>query len=273
MAPASAALARIPYGRFPLVASYCFLGVCLGAYATAHPGFATGLPPAGDGSVNYNLAVPIFVLKHFPHGLIGLVMVGLLAAAMSSLDSTLNALSALSLQDIVKGFAKKKLSSRVEIRLSKLLTVFWGVVWLAFSFYVGNVAQTIIESVNKIGSLINGPLLAVFVMGMLSRRVNGQGAMLGLIAGFLLNLWLWKYAPDISWLWWNVMGFIAACVVGYPASTAFAPSDPLKLSGTLIRRDDQAVPKRQDGWGRYYLVLAAYGTGILVLLTIVTMTT
>ena len=259
--------------RFPLVASYCFLGVCLGAYATAHPGFATGLPPAGDGSVNYNLAVPIFVLKHFPHGLIGLVMVGLLAAAMSSLDSTLNALSALSLQDIVKGFAKKKLSSRVEIRLSKLLTVFWGVVCLAFSFYVGNVAQTIIESVNKIGSLINGPLLAVFVMGMLSRRVNGQGAMLGLIAGFFLNLWLWKYAPDISWLWWNVMGFIAACVVGYPASTAFAPSDPLKLSGTLIRRDDQAVPKRQDGWGRYYLVLAAYGTGILVLLTIVTMTT
>jgi Na+/proline symporter len=51
---------------------------------------------------------------------------------------------------------------------------------------------------DKTGSLINGPLPAVFVMGMLSRRVNGQGAILGLLAGFLLNLCLWKYAPDIS---------------------------------------------------------------------------
>ena len=257
--------------RFPLVASYCFLGVCLGAYATVQPGFVAELPPAGNGSVNYNLAVPIFVLKHFPHGLIGLVMVGLLAAAMSSLDSTLNALSALSMQDVVKGFAEKKLSNRVEILLSKLLTVFWGVVCLAFSFYVGNVSRTLIESVNKIGSLINGPLLAVFVMGMLSRRVNGQGAIIGLIVGFLGNLWLWKYAPDISWLWWNVTGFIAAYAVGYPVSFAFAPSDPVKLSDTLIRRNDQPVPKIGPRWRRYYLVLAAYGGGILLLLTIVSM--
>ncbi|MEJ2170769.1 MAG: sodium:solute symporter, partial [Desulfobacterales bacterium] len=252
--------------RFPLVASYCFLGVCLGAYAAAHPGFVADLPPAGNGRINYNLAVPIFVLKHFPHGLIGLVMVGLLAAAMSSLDSTLNALSALSMQDIVKSFVKKELSRRAEILLSKLLTVFWGAVCLAFSFYVGNVAQTIIESVNKIGSLINGPLLAVFIMGMLSRRINGQGAILGLIAGFFCNLCLWRYAPHISWLWWNVIGFFAAYGVGYPASIAFAPADPLKLSGTLIRRTALPVSESRPHWRRYYLVLAAYGCGILLLL-------
>jgi SSS family transporter len=250
--------------RFPLVASYCFLGVCLGAYAVAHPGFVAELPTADDGTANYNLAVPIFVLKHFPHGLIGLVMVGLLAAAMSSLDSTLNALSALSMQDVVKALAKKELSNRVEILLSKLLTVFWGVVCLAFSFYVGNVARTIIESVNKIGSLINGPLLAVFAMGMLSRRINGEGAICGLIAGFLVNLWLWKYAPHISWLWWNVIGFIAAYAVGYPVSTAFAPSDPVKLAGTLIRRNDRAASNSRPKWRRYYLVLAAYGGCMLL---------
>jgi len=257
--------------RFPLVASYCFLGVCLGAYAVANPAFFSELPPADNGSVNYNLAVPIFVLKHFPHGLIGLVMVGLLAAAMSSLDSTLNALSALSMQDIVKSFAKKELGSRVEILLSKLLTVFWGIVCLAFSFYVDNISQTVIESVNKIGSLINGPLLAVFAMGMLSRRVNGQGAVLGLIAGFCGNLWLWKYAPDISWLWWNVIGFFAAYAVGYPVSTAFVPSDSAKLAGTLILHRDQPGPQSHPKWRRYYLVLAAYGSAILLLLVTVTM--
>ena len=256
--------------RFPLVVSYCFLGVCLGAYAMVHPGFVAGLPLNETGSANYNLAVPIFVLKNFPHGLIGLVMVGLVAAAMSSLDSTLNALSALSMQDLVGGFVKKELSHRTEILLSKMLTVFWGVVCLIFSFYVGDVSQTIIESVNKIGSLINGPLLAVFLMGLLTRRVNGQGALLGLIVGFSGNLWLWRYAPNISWLWWNVIGFIIAHAAGYLTSLIFPVPTADRLSGTLYRRDKAQRSALQRNWRPYYIILALYGTGILVLLVIIT---
>jgi SSS family transporter len=256
--------------RFPLVVSYCFLGVCLGAYGAVHPGFVSGLPLNESGTANYNLAVPIFVLQNFPHGLIGLVMVGLLAAAMSSLDSTLNALSALSMQDLVGGFAKREFSHRTEILLSKMLTVFWGVVCLIFSFYVGDVSLTIIESVNKIGSLINGPLLAVFLMGLLTRRVNGPGALLGLILGFSGNLWLWRYAPNISWLWWNVIGFIVAYAAGYFTSLIFPVPAAAKLSGTLYRRDKAQRSALQRNWRPYYIILALYGTGILVLLVIIT---
>jgi len=257
--------------RFPLVVSYCFLGVCLGAYAMVHPGFVAGLPLNETGSANYNLAVPIFVLKNFPHGLIGLVMVGLVAAAMSSLDSTLNALSALSMQDLVGGFVKREFSHRTEILLSKMLTVCWGVVCLTFSFYVGNVSQTIIESVNKIGSLINGPLLAVFLMGMLTHRVNGQGALLGLVTGFSGNLWLWRYAPNISWLWWNVIGFFLAYAVGYVMSLVFPAPAAARLSGTLYRRDElqRSAPRRN--WRPHYAILALYGTTIFALLVIVTL--
>ena len=257
--------------RFPLVVSYCFLGVCLGAYAMVHPEFVSGLPPNETGTANYNLAVPIFVLKHFPHGLIGLVMVGLVAAAMSSLDSTLNALSALTMQDLVSGFVKRGFSHRAEMMLSKMFTGFWGVVCLTFSFYVGNVSPTIIESVNKIGSLINGPLLAVFLMGLLTRRVNGQGALCGLIAGFSGNLWLWRYAPDISWLWWNVIGFLVAYAAGYVISLIFPAPEATKLSGTLYRRDDPQRSAPRRNWRFYYLILALYGSGILGLLIIVTL--
>jgi SSS family transporter len=257
--------------RFPLVVSYCFLGVCLGAYAMVHPEFVSGLPPNETGTANYNLAVPIFVLKHFPHGLIGLVMVGLVAAAMSSLDSTLNALSALTMQDLVGGFVKRGFSQRAEMMLSKMFTGFWGVVCLTFSFYVGNVSPTIIESVNKIGSLINGPLLAVFLMGLLTRRVNGQGALCGLIAGFSGNLWLWRYAPDISWLWWNVIGFLVAYAAGYVISLIFPAPEATRLSGTLYRRDDPQRSAPRRNWRFYYLILALYGSGILGLLVIVTL--
>ena len=256
--------------RFPLVLSYCFLGVCLGAYAVAHPEFITELPLNENGNANFNLTVPIFVLKHFPHGLIGLVMVGLVAAAMSSLDSTLNALSALSLQDIVRTFVKRDFSARTELVVSKMLTVFWGVVCLAFSFYVGDVSQTVIESVNKIGSLINGPLLAVFLMGILSRRINGPGALFGLIAGFLGNLWLWKYAPDISWLWWNVIGFLVAYTTGSVISLGFAAPESARLTNALYLRDRLQKRESQIKWRLHYVILALYGTGILFFLIFLT---
>ena len=256
--------------RFPLVVSYCFLGICLGAYAMLQPDFVAGLPLNENGSANYNLAVPIFVLNHFPHGLIGLVMVGLVSAAMSSLDSTLNALSAVSMQDLVSGLAKKRFSHRTEILLSKIFTIFWGVVCLTFSFYVGDISTTIIESVNKIGSLINGPLLSVFLMGILSHRTNGQGALCGMIAGFSGNLWLWRSAPDISWLWWNVIGFFVAFGLGYLASLVFPGPEPAKLSGTLFRRSEPAKTDSQLNWRCRYLILALYGTGIFAFLLIIT---
>jgi SSS family solute:Na+ symporter len=256
--------------RFPLVLSYCFLGVCLGAYAVAHPEFVGELPLTDSGNTNFNLAVPIFVLKHFPHGLVGLVMVGLVAAAMSSLDSTLNALSALSMQDIVRALVKQDVSARTELLLSKMLTVFWGVVCLAFSFYVGDISQTVIESVNKIGSLINGPLLAVFLMGILSRRINGAGARFGLIAGFVGNLWLWKYAPGISWLWWNVIGFLTAYATGYVTSMVFAAPKTVRLTNTLYRREPLQRNGLQTRWRLYYLILALYGSAILLFLITLT---
>lgn len=78
--------------RFPLVLTYCFLGVCIGAYVTKNPDFIN-LLPLENGEPNYNLSVPVFVIKYFPVGAVGLVMVGLFSAAMSSLDSTINSLS------------------------------------------------------------------------------------------------------------------------------------------------------------------------------------
>ena len=234
------------------------------------PDFLTALPLTDSGEPNYNVAVPIFVLRHFPHGLIGLVMVGLFAAAMSSLDSTLNALSALSMQDIVKRYLKTDLSGPKELIVSKLLTVFWGSVCLFFAFFVGDISDTIVESINKIGSLLNGPLLAVFLMGMLSRRINGQGATGGLIVGFVVNLLLWRFAPKISWLWWNVIGFFTAYAMGYLISLAFAEPDPDRLKGTLFERKRGTVATRQERWGHYYTVLALYATGILAFLVFLT---
>jgi SSS family solute:Na+ symporter len=136
---------------------------------------------------------------------------------------------------------------------------------------VADVSPIIIESVNKIGSLINGPLLAVFLMGLLTRRVNGQGAFCGLIAGFSGNLWLWRYAPDISWLWWNVIGFLTASSVGCLASLVFPAPEAVKLSNTLYRWNEMNNSDSQCNWRPYYVILALYGTGIFAILVIITL--
>ena len=256
--------------RFPLVFTYCVLGVCIGAYATAHPEFLEFLPKREtliEGNLqeepNYNLAVPIFVLQHFPHGLIGLVMVGLFAAAMSSLDSTLNSLSAVSMRDFVQRFFLRNLSQKGELLVAKIITVFWGVLCLVFAFYVGDISDSIIVSVNKISSLISGPLLAVFLLGMLTRRANGTGAVSGLIIGFSGNLLLWRYVPALSWLWWNVFGFFVAYGCGYLISLMKPAPGFDKLKSTLYQPGHKKNDMR-DNWMPYYLILAFFGIGLFI---------
>ncbi|MBU4212405.1 MAG: sodium/solute symporter, partial [Verrucomicrobia bacterium] len=159
--------------RFPLTLTYCLIGVAIGAYIIKHPAFLEYLIDPSTNTVNYNLAVPSFCLHVLPHGMIGLIMVAMFAAAMSSLDSTLNSLSALTIRDVVERFRSAgPLNEREMIRWGRLITVGWGILCMIFSFYVGNISTSIIETINKISSLVNGPILATFLLAILTRRAN-----------------------------------------------------------------------------------------------------
>ena len=208
--------------RFPLVLLYCLIGAGLAVYAAAEPAFIDGLPRNGD-APNYNLAVPLYMIQQLPTGVVGIALVALFAAAMSSLDSVINSLSATTMEDFVRRLhTGDAWSDSRELLYSRLLTVAWGAVTLSMAFYVGDIADTVLVTINKIGSLINGPVLGVFALGILTLRCNGLGAKAGLAAGFGLNLLCWQFAPQLSWLWWNVFGFAATVAVGYGVSLAGA---------------------------------------------------
>ena len=105
--------------RFPIVLAYCFMGVAVGAFATKSGVFLETLPVREvieNGVVsqlpNFNMAVPVFVLEYLPHGAIGLIIVALFAAAMSSLDSTINSLSATTVRDVIDRFSVRPASVR-----------------------------------------------------------------------------------------------------------------------------------------------------------------
>ncbi len=265
--------------RFPVVLGYCFLGVAVGAYATLNGTFLSRLPTREiieNGVVeqvpNFNMAVPTFVLEHLPHGVIGLIMVALFAAAMSSLDSTINSLSATTVRDIVDRFffRDRQRSSKQNLLLSKGLTVFWGAVCIFFSFFVGNISDSIIVSINQIGSLANGPILATYLLAVLTKRATDQGTVIGIVAGFLVNLLLWIYAPGVSWLWWNVIGCIVTFLVGYGASFAFAPATAEQIKNHVWRKDiAKEYFQYKKNWKVYYGLLILYFFFMLGLLSLI----
>ena len=243
--------------RFPLVLLYCFVGVGIAHYALAHPEFIELLPKNGE-QPNYNVAVPLYILQTLPIGLVGLAMVALFAAAMSSLDSVINSLSASTMEDFVRRFYRKTMSDQQELWLSRLLTMGWGLLAIGFSFFVGDISESVLVTINKIGSLINGPVLGVFALGLLTTKATGTGASLGFIAGFTLNVFCWVAIPNLSWLWWNVFGFFSCFLGGYCFS--------------LFRAKPSQKPERANfaiNWQRWkwrYLGLIAYSGLILILL-------
>ena len=204
--------------RFPIVLLYCLIGVGIGSYSIVNVDFIDSLPKS-DGNINYNLAVPIFLIQNLPPGVIGLTLIALFAAAMSSIDSVINSLSATTLEDFIKKLNLiNNIKPEKDLLLSRLLTIIWGVVALTLAFFVDNVSDNVLIAINKIGSLINGPVLGVFLLGLFTKKTDGNSVCLGLILGFITNLLCWIYFSNISWLWWNVIGFFVTFFFAYLAA-------------------------------------------------------
>ncbi|MFD1216547.1 sodium:solute symporter [Microbulbifer celer] len=225
--------------RFPLVLLYCLVGVGIAVYAAGNPEFVAALPESDNGP-EYNLAVPLYMINVLPTGLVGLSLVALFAAAMSSLDSVLNSLSATTMEDFVRRFHRGDWSEHHELILSRGITGVWGGITLVMAFCVGDIAPTVLEAINKIGSLANGPILAVFVMGFITHHVRGPHVIAGLLLGMAVNGACWLLRPEISWLWWNVIGFAVAVTVAMAFALVWRS---IAVDGTV---DEARAPSGSD---------------------------
>jgi SSS family solute:Na+ symporter len=189
----------------------------------------------------------------------GLIFAALLAAAMSSLDAALNSLSAATMKDFIE--PRIRTTGRLLL-YSKLSTVAWGILITGFAFLVGDISDTVIEAINKIGSAFAGPILATFIVGVLSRRVASGDILVGLTAGVTLNLSLWRFCPFIHWMWWNAFGFMMtaglACILG---RFTMPPPEALLERYTLGGSGQWQESKRS--WRYVYAGLSLYAAMML----------
>lgn len=195
--------------RYPMILLFCLFGLALGTLVGQDADLASLIP-----AEHPDYMVPVFIINRLPHGIIGLLMVAMLSAAMSSLSSAINSLSAVTVEDFIPAILPDRAQSNSRyVFNSRLAALFWGAFCILMAFGIGHIADTVIEAINKVGSVFYGPILMTFLLAILSRKTNTTAMNLGIVLGVACNLFLWIYfGKAVSWFWWNAAG---AFVTGF----------------------------------------------------------
>jgi len=158
---------------------------------------------------------PAFIVSRMPHGVSGLLISAILAAAMSNLSAALNSLSSTTIVDFYARIRPRSTEER-RVRLARWATVFWGVLLFALALLARNGGK-VLEMGLSIASVAYGSLLGVFLLGVLTRSATERGATAGMILGLMLNIYLWRFTP-LAFTWYVVAGSVGTFVAGYFAS-------------------------------------------------------
>ena len=230
--PRRAATALLTSGAIVLgqFIGFLFIGVLLFAFyhPQTDPGYAaaasTAFPFTGGDRV-----FPDFITRHLPTGLSGLVVAAIFAAAMSS---SLNSIAATSVNDLYRPF-RQKLSDAHYLKVSHWLTLLWGVVQIGVALLVRKQNRSALDQALSVASLINGPVLGVFLVGVFLKRVSEPPALIGMLASMAAMIYI-RFATNIAWTWYVFIGSLITLIVAWLASFAFAVAP-------ASRRDQLAV--------------------------------
>jgi Na+/proline symporter len=141
---------------------------------------------------------------------------------MSNLSAALNSLSSSTILDFVLRLRPRidtQTDDRRRMMLSRLATVFWAVVLFSLAVLSLHRAGRVVEVGLQIASISYGALLGVFLLGVLTRRANQLGAAIGMLCGFAIEVYLWRWTP-VPWTWWVAIGTAVTFSIGYLASAA-----------------------------------------------------
>jgi solute:Na+ symporter, SSS family len=201
---------------------FLLLGVMLYAYYL--------LPSAHFGKPDR--IYPTFIVTQMPHGISGLLIAAILAAAMSNLSAALNSLSSSTILDFVLRLRQRidtQTDDRRRMMLSRLATVGWAIVLFSLAVLSLHKAGRVVEVGLQIASISYGALLGVFLLGVLTRRANQTGAAIGMLCGFVVEVYLWKFT-GVPWTWWVAIGTAVTFLVGYTMSIATAGAKDSEIS-------------------------------------------
>ncbi len=190
------------------------LGLSLFAYVKMNPGFLAAGTSIIDGA---DTLFPRFIAIGLPVGFSGLVLAGLLAAAMSSLSSGINS-SALSIvNDFILRLQNKTISESKKIKLATIISFFIGIIIVLLSLVIGNVKGNLLELSYKTVNLLTAPLFVPFFMAMFVRVAKPKATFIGTlssgIAAIMVSFSHELFSVDISFLWIIPISFFVGVLI------------------------------------------------------------
>jgi SSS family solute:Na+ symporter len=191
-------------------ALFLTIGVMLHAYYQHAP-----LPPITSNDEIF----PVFIVHSLPHGVAGLVIAAVFAAAMSNLSGSLNSLASTTVLDFYKPIAGARRTDAELLRLSRWCTAAWGVVLILIAIVARDWGSVFTAGLS-IASLVYGPMLGAFLLGVLTTRANQAGVMTGIGVSLVCMLLVKTYTP-LAWTWFVLTGTVICVAVGYGISLVF----------------------------------------------------
>ena len=210
------------------------IGTALYTYYKSHPERMNPL-------LNVDATFPLFIAAELPTGITGLIIAGILAAAMATLSGIMNSVATLASVDFYEKLVKHP-SPRKSVLFAEIATVATGLVGIAAALLLSRFnAHSLFDVSIELAGLLSGGFAGAYTLGMFTRRANWQGVAIGIVCSSILTTicWTMKLVHPYFYLPISIM----LCIVfGYLASLLFQAPEQ-SLAGLTIYAD---TPSRTE---------------------------
>jgi len=211
----------------PAAFTFFFLGTALYAFYKTQPG---RLNPTLD----TDAILPWFVVHELPVGVAGVVLAAVFAAAMSSLDSSMNSMATVFVTDFYHRFRPNS-PDRTRLLLARIITVVLGVFGTAGALLMATYPiKSLWDLFLALLGLLGGGLGGVFALGIFTRRANAAGAIVGIISSTAILYYVQRHT-DVHFLLYGAIGILSCVILGYLASLLIPSSKSCPDNLTILK--------------------------------------
>jgi SSS family solute:Na+ symporter len=227
------------YGAFFIYFLFFFLGILFYGYY--------GGREFDDG----NTIILEFAASYGMPGLMGIIAAAIVAASMSSLDSSFNSLATISTIDFYQKFYRSNESPEHYLKVTRSFTVFWAVIIIIPAIIYSASEGSVLQTLSKIGSYFVGAKLSMYGLGFFSKQATEKGLLIGVAVGFVI-IWYVATQTDIAWPWYCLIGGAANIFVALVASRIIdgpqSEWSEYSIRGQQRKFAEEGLPEKDGGW-------------------------
>ncbi len=211
----------------PVSLMFLFIGSALFSFYAAQPGL---LPGTLKSAAVADRIFPYFIVTNLPHGITGLLIAALFAAAMSSIDTSMNSSATILMSDVYKRFIKPAANDKQCLRFLRTATIILGVLGTAMALLMISIKNAL-DTWWILAGIFSGGMLGLFLLAALSRRARSPQAIIGMVIGLLVIIWaVFSQKWGVSWA--NPLHGFMTTVIGTLA---------IFLTGIVLSRHKQRM--------------------------------